>query len=628
MTDNSASTYTAMYAYLTNSTLVNTLTLKQSTTTRLTTTKQYDFLNRLQSISSTAYGSSAPSLPASFLYQYNDANQRTRVTLGDGSYWVYMYDKLGQVIAGNKYWQDGTPVDGQQFNYGFDDIGNRTATGGRASAASAYTRNRLNQYSQRTVAGVVDVLGVANPTSGVTVNGNTANRRGDYFHWPLTVNNASAAQYPTITVVSQYGSTQTSSGAAFVPTATESYTYDTDGNVTADGRWNYTWDAENRLIEMKRDTSTPTLSSRLRATFEYDHQGRRIRKTYYTHNGSTWVEQTDTVFLYDVWNLMGELDANNSNNKLRTYIWGLDLSGKQASLLEGARGGLQGADGVGGLVKVTDYTSGTTHHFVAYDGNGNVSALIDGSTGAATARYEFGPFGEAIRTTGTLAKKNPLRFSTKYIDDESGHLYYGFRYYNPSSGRWLGRDPAGEDTGEVNLYGFVSNDPLDSVDGLGLMQWRDIEHKVKSLNIALADFKCCCTKSEVSKVDITIAGKSSGSTVTATATIKKQGCVEGIYSQYWWDCYSAAAERNPWFHNDWKNWGWSQGGETYSKTAVPGFFAPLSFFDPYHLAMSSAVIFIYCGRDGGYHARSTISNELIWTWNKKTKSWTGPSSSE
>jgi len=77
---------------------------------------------------------------------------------------------------------------------------------------------------------------------------------------------------------------------------------------------------------------------------------------------------------------------------------------------------------VGGLLKVTDYTSGTTHHFVAYDANGNVTALIDGTTGAATARYEYGPYGEATRTTGTLAKKNPLRFSTKYTDDQSGFL--------------------------------------------------------------------------------------------------------------------------------------------------------------------------------------------------------------
>ena len=45
-------------------------------------------------------------------------------------------------------------VAGQDFEYAFDDIGNRKSTGGRASAQSQYTPNRLNHYSQRTVPGV------------------------------------------------------------------------------------------------------------------------------------------------------------------------------------------------------------------------------------------------------------------------------------------------------------------------------------------------------------------------------------------------------------------------------------------------------------------------------------------
>ena len=51
--------------------------------------------------------------------------QRTRVTHADGSYWIYQSDTLGQVTSGKRFWADGTPVAGQQFEYGFDDIGNR-----------------------------------------------------------------------------------------------------------------------------------------------------------------------------------------------------------------------------------------------------------------------------------------------------------------------------------------------------------------------------------------------------------------------------------------------------------------------------------------------------------------------
>jgi RHS repeat-associated protein len=78
-----------------------------------------------------------------------------------------------------------------------------------------------------------------------------------------------------------------------------------------------------------------------------------------------------------------------------------------------------------------------------------------------------GPFGELIRATGPMAKANPCRFSTKYQDDETDLLYYGYRYYNAGMGRWLSRDPAGEAEGGPNLHGFVADDPLSKIDLLG-----------------------------------------------------------------------------------------------------------------------------------------------------------------
>jgi RHS repeat-associated protein len=77
-----------------------------------------------------------------------------------------------------------------------------------------------------------------------------------------------------------------------------------------------------------------------------------------------------------------------------------------------------------------------------------------------------GPFGEVIRATGPTAKANPFRFSTKYQDDETDLLYYGHRYYNVSTGRWISRDPMAEGAGN-NLYGLVDNDPLSNTDTLG-----------------------------------------------------------------------------------------------------------------------------------------------------------------
>ena len=49
----------------------------------------------------------------------------------------------------------------------------------------------------------------------------------------------------------------------------------------------------------------------------------------------------------------------------------------------------------------------------------------------------------------------------------SGVRYYGLRYYSPSTGRWLNRDPIGENGG-LGIYVFVANTPIDSFDSQGL----------------------------------------------------------------------------------------------------------------------------------------------------------------
>jgi RHS repeat-associated protein len=460
------------YGYHDDSDLVETVTFNQgSSSQRLVTSRSFDNLNRLRTISSMPEGSASPTLPLSYTYAYNRANQRTRSTLAAGSFWVYTYDALGQVTSGKRYWADGTPVAGQQFEYGFDEIGNRTTTGGRDSAVSEYTMrdNGLNQYESRTVAGAVDVLGSAHVNASVTVNTVAPTRHGEYFHRVVPVDNTGqyGEEYPTITVAASLGGSQDSqSTKAFVPAETEEFVHDYDGNLRRDGRWVYEWDGENRLVEMRRDYADPS-GAQLKLTFEYDWQGRRIRKTVYQGDGQTpplqWTLQTDTVFLYDGWNLLAELNAGASKAKIRTYVWGADLSGS-----------LQGAGGVGGLLKVVRWTSPTasTDHFVAYDGNGNVMGLVDSTNGAFTARYEYGPFGEPLRATGP-EDANHFRFSTKYYDSESGLYYYGYRYYDPLTGRWMSVDPIGE-SGGLNKFAFALNEPPNTYDGLGLWTARGL----------------------------------------------------------------------------------------------------------------------------------------------------------
>lgn len=57
----------------------------------------------------------------------------------------------------------------------------------------------------------------------------------------------------------------------------------------------------------------------------------------------------------------------------------------------------------------------------------------------------------------------------KYWDDETGFVYYGYRYYDSRTGRWVSRDIIGENGG-ANLYGLVGNNPVSSVDVDGLRE--------------------------------------------------------------------------------------------------------------------------------------------------------------
>lgn len=94
----------------------------------------------------------------------------------------------------------------------------------------------------------------------------------------------------------------------------------------------------------------------------------------------------------------------------------------------------------------------------------------------------------SVAETSTIT--NNLRFSSQYFDAESGLHYNTLRYYDPGSGRWLSRDPIGNEVMLKQvirsktrvrkrqrqlrielmepLYVFVRNSPANRIDPLGL----------------------------------------------------------------------------------------------------------------------------------------------------------------
>jgi RHS repeat-associated protein len=438
----------------------------------LATARQFDGFGQLLSSRTAAGGIEL----GGSVYGYDAAGQRVTNALPDGTRWAYDYDPLGQLKAARRRWADGAPVGGCQFEYAYDTIGNRTGScmpAGQRTRGREYTANALNQYEAVTVPGQVWVTGTAASNAMVSVQPDAgqarlANRHGDYFSALLDVDNQERARAVTNTVrasLAEVVGNVTSSlvraeaRTELLPRTPERFKYDADGNLLSDGLWSYAWDAENRLTSVE-SVSDILADHRIRLAFAYDHIGRRVGKKVFAWDTDRWSATTDHFFLYDGWNVVREVRSQKAGVSTNTYVWGLDLSGS-----------LQGAGGIGGLIRIFPADPGSLTP--VFDGHGNVTALVDsGSPTNILARYEYGPFGEVLAeayassSARQLLAASGFRFSTKYRDEETGLLYYGYRYYSPGQGRWLSRDPI-EESGGVNLYGFAGNAPASFVDPLG-----------------------------------------------------------------------------------------------------------------------------------------------------------------
>jgi RHS repeat-associated protein len=139
----------------------------------------------------------------------------------------------------------------------------------------------------------------------------------------------------------------------------------------------------------------------------------------------------------------------------KSYVWRLGGIGRAHRLL-------QMADHVTGKVALA-----------GYDGRGNLTSWTDGASGALLGGRDYSPWGDVwLEQWNDQSAKNSFGgagfgFSTEYRD-ETGLVYYGFRYYSPDLGRFLSRDPLGEAASGVNLYAFARNDPVNFRELYGL----------------------------------------------------------------------------------------------------------------------------------------------------------------
>ena len=197
---------------------------------------------------------------------------------------------------------------------------------------------------------------------------------------------------------------------------TNTETYDLNGNLAtvtdAGVTATYSWNARNQLTGI----STTGFS----ASFIYDSFNRRTGKT---------IQGITTNFVYD--------GLNPVQEKAGATV--------TANLLTGL-----------GIDEFFTRTDGVGTRGLLPDALGSTVALGD-ATGTLQTQYTYEPFGYAV--TSGAASTSSYKYTARE-DDGTGLYYYRARYYHPRLQRFIGEDPIGFGGGDVNLYGYVHNNPM------------------------------------------------------------------------------------------------------------------------------------------------------------------------
>ena len=197
-------------------------------------------------------------------------------------------------------------------------------------------------------------------------------------------------------------------------------------------------------------------------TYGYDTRGNRTTRTaastttYGYNQANQLVSHANSATTTYTYNGDG-LRVGRSGASSTTFSW--DLSSNIPNLLvDGSTAYVYGPDGL-----PIEQVNGSTVLFYHHDQLGSTRALTN-SAGTVVATYSYDPYGNPTGTTGNIT--NPFRFAGEYKDAESGLIYLRARYYDPTTGQFLTRDPLEPITGTP--YAYVSNNPLNYTDPTGL----------------------------------------------------------------------------------------------------------------------------------------------------------------
>lgn len=274
--------------------------------------------------------------------------------------------------------------------------------------------------------------------------------------------------------------------------------------------YDYTYDNRYRLIEVRRN-------NQLVEAYGYDANGNRTlhtsadlniinRNASYTQ-GDQLQSHGNSTYLYDAnGRLSSKLTASEEGLGLTTYVYSSQgqllqvdtpeqaisyrhnaLGNRVAKLIDGVVTEqylwqdlttlLAIYDGAGQLKQRFEYTLGHTptsftqdgqRYFIQADHLGSPRVITD-SSGSVVKVIDYDSYGN-ITQDSNPEFAIPFGFAGGLQDADTGLIRFGYRDYDPLTGRWTARDPIGFAGGDTNLYGYVLGDPVNSIDPFGLFE--------------------------------------------------------------------------------------------------------------------------------------------------------------
>ena len=245
------------------------------------------------------------------------------------------------------------------------------------------------------------------------------------------------------------------------------YTYDSNGNLTSDGNQAYTYNYNDRLIQVDIDEEK-TLTNK------YDQSGLRTYKRLTT-------DTLDTLF-----NPITYLDITYYPNKVyEENIWQVEGDPLSQSTKEN-RHIFLGNQTIANIRKVND----NPEKILIFSDHLGSSSILTDSLSRVKTLYDYYPYGSSRQEIEDGLHISAKRYTGQELDDETNLHYYKARYYEQDIGRFTQSDPlqnylvmnvkdrTGRELWQIlinpialNAYAYSGNNPINYIDPNGETFW-------------------------------------------------------------------------------------------------------------------------------------------------------------